>query len=195
MTGLYLTAILTAVNAITAIHAVSRRGHHAVGTTCRPRSRLIYIHQQQETLMAQFIRGGAMAIAILGTVSIAAAQQAPGNTHPQLTSNQQHAVNNGLASSPSQSAPSGSQPQVGDKVPDSMSAQQMPSNVSDQVPEVKRLLFVKLPDRIVLIDPDTQLVSEIVMNDDNSATTGSTTGGSATNTSNQPSNPSDQRPR
>lgn len=145
--------------------------------------------------MDQLIRGGAIAVAILGTVSIAAAQQAPGNAHPQLTSNQQHAVNDGLASSPSQSAPTGAQPQVGDKVPDSMSAQQLPSNVSDQVPEVKRLLFVKLPDRIVLIDPDTKLVSEIVMNDGDSATTGSNTGGSTNDTSSQPSSPSDQRSR
>jgi hypothetical protein len=37
-------------------------------------------------------------------------------------------------------------------------------------PEAKNLLFVKLPDRIVLIDPDTKLVAEIVVND---TTTGS----------------------
>jgi len=53
-----------------------------------------------------------------------------------------------------------------------MTAQSMPNNVSDQVPEAKQLLFVKLPDRIILIDPDTKLVSEIVMDSD-SATTGS----------------------
>jgi hypothetical protein len=143
--------------------------------------------------MDQLIRGGAIAVAILGTVSIAAAQQAPGSARPQLTSNQQHTVNDGLASSPSQSAPSGAQPHVGDKVPDSMSAQQMPNNVSDQVPQIKNLLFVKLPDRVVLIDPETKLVTEIVMNDDDSATAGSNTGGSTTNRSNQPSSPPDQR--
>ena len=41
-----------------------------------------------------------------------------------------------------------------------MSAQSMPSNVTNQVPETKNLLFVKLPDRIVLIDPDNKLVTQ-----------------------------------
>ena len=33
-------------------------------------------------------------------------------------------------------------------------------------PEVKELLFVKLPDRVLLFDPDTKLVSEIVLSSD-----------------------------
>ena len=45
-----------------------------------------------------------------------------------------------------------------------MTAQALPSDVTDQVPEAKQLLFVKLPDRIILIDPDTKLVHEIVLN-------------------------------
>jgi hypothetical protein len=53
-----------------------------------------------------------------------------------------------------------------------MTAQQLPSSVTDQVPEAKQLLFVKLPGRIILIDPDTKLVSEIVTDSD-SVTTGS----------------------
>jgi hypothetical protein len=73
-------------------------------------------------------------------------------------------------------------------MPDSMTAQQLPSNVTDQVPEVKKLLFVKLPDRVILIDPDSKQVSEIVMDAD-SATTGSNpaTTGSNSNSSDQPS--------
>ena len=70
----------------------------------------------------------------------------------------------------SQPAPAGSQPQVGSKIPDSMSAQALPSNVTDQVPEATNLFFVKLPDRIILIDPDTKMVTEIVME---ATTTGS----------------------
>jgi hypothetical protein len=62
-----------------------------------------------------------------------------------------------------------------------MTAQQLPSNVTDQVPEAKQLLFVKLPDRIILIDPDTKRVSEIVMDSD------STTTGSNSNSSDRPS--------
>jgi hypothetical protein len=119
--------------------------------------------------MSQLIRAGAITLAIFGSVGFAAAQKPPGS---DLTATQQRTVSQGLASSPSQAAPAGTQPQVGDKVPDSMTAQQLPSNVTDQVPEAKQLLFVKLPDRIILIDPDTKLVTEIVTDSD-SVTTGS----------------------
>ena len=94
-------------------------------------------------------------------------------------------VGQGLASSPSQSAPNGAQPQVGNKVPDSMTAQSLPSNVTDQVPEAKNLLFVKLPDRILLIDPDSKQVTEIVAADE--TTTGSNTNSSNANSSDRPS--------
>jgi hypothetical protein len=83
---------------------------------------------------------------------------------------------------------SGAQPQVGSKVPDFMSAQALPSNVTDQVPETKRLLFIKLPDRILLIDPDSKLVAEMIMDD---TTTGSNASGpSAGSTPGSPSSPS-----
>ena len=53
-----------------------------------------------------------------------------------------------------------------------MTAQFLPHNVINQIPEVEKLLFVKLPDRVILIDPDPKLVSEIVLKSD-STTTGS----------------------
>ena len=127
--------------------------------------------------MNQLIRAAAIGVAILGSVGFAAAQRAPGTVSSELTANQQQAVSQGLSTSPSQPAPAGAQPQVGSKVPDSMNAQTLPSNVTDQVPQVKNLLFVKLPDRIVLIDPDTKLVTEIVTDE---TTAGSNTTGSNT---------------
>jgi hypothetical protein len=121
---------------------------------------------------------------MFGGTGFAAAQQTSGDTHPQLTSNQQQTISQGLSSSPSQSTPAGQQPQVGSKVPDSMTAQNLPDNVTDQVPAARNLLFVKLPDRILLIDPDTQMVAQIVTD---STTTGSNSGVSQPGTS-QPSN-------
>ena len=132
--------------------------------------------------MSQLIRAGVITLGIFGSVGFAAAQQASG---PDLTPTQQRTVSQGLASSPSQSAPTGAQPQVGDKMPDSMTAQQLPSNVTDQVPEVKKLLFVKLPDRVILIDPDSKLVSEIVMDPDSATGSNSATTGSNSNSSDQ----------
>ena len=95
-------------------------------------------------------------------------------------------VSQGLASSPSQAAPDGSQPQIGNKLPDSMTAQSLPSNVTDQVPDAKNLLFVKLPDRVLLIDPDSKMVTEIFGAD-------GTTTGSNTNSSNPSSSDSSNR--
>ena len=125
--------------------------------------------------MSKLIHTGAVTLAIFGSAGFAAAQRAAGN---DLTPTQERTVSQGLANSPSQAAPT-SQPRVGDKLPDSMTAQNMPSNVADQVPEAKNLMFVKLPDRIILIDPDSKLVSEIVL--DSSTTTGSNPGGSSPN--------------
>jgi hypothetical protein len=137
---------------------------------------------------------GAVTLAIVGNFGFACGQNALGDDHRELNATQQRTVSHGLASSPSQPAQSGEQPKVGDKVPDSMTAQSMPGNVSDQVPEVKNLLFVKLPDRIILIDPDSKLVSEIVMSsssDSDSATTGSNSNGSVGSSSGS-SNPRHQ---
>ena len=124
--------------------------------------------------MNQLIRAGAITVAIFSSIGYASAQRASGYDHPDLTATQQRTVNQGLANSPSQPAP-GAQPQVGDKVPDSMNAQSLPTNVTNQIPEAKNLLFVKLPDRVLLIDPDSKMVSEIVMDTDS---TGSNTSGS-----------------
>jgi hypothetical protein len=43
-----------------------------------------------------------------------------------------------------------------------MTSKALPDAVTTQVPTAKTYLFVKLPDRILLIDPDTKLVAEIV---------------------------------
>ncbi|QOG23464.1 hypothetical protein [Bradyrhizobium sp. SEMIA] len=126
--------------------------------------------------MNRLLCSGALLVILGGTVATAQnASDTPQSNNAQgaLNPAQQQMVSNSLSSTPSQSAPSGAQPQVGDKVPESMSAQSMPHNVVDQVPEAKELLFVKLPDRILLIDPDTKLISEIVTEP---ATTGSTAG-------------------
>jgi hypothetical protein len=120
--------------------------------------------------MSKLIYAGAITLAIFGSISFASAQRGPGAGHANLTPAQQRTVSQGLAASSSQTAPVGVQPQVGDTLPDSLAAQALPSDVSDQVVEAKELLFVKLPGRIVLIDPETKLVTEIVMDE---VTTGS----------------------
>jgi hypothetical protein len=118
--------------------------------------------------MSQLIRTAAISLALLGSVGFATAQTS--SVRADLSPSQERMVSQGLANTPSQTAPSGPQPQVGSKIPDSMTTSELPTNVTDQVPETKQLLFVKLPDRIVLIDPETSLVTEIIVD---SATIGS----------------------
>lgn len=183
---------LTAVNAPRGFLALSNPHGHAVGATCRPDNVTgLNPAAHQEEIMNQLVRAGAITVAIFGSVSFAAAQnspnQMPGPAYPDLTARQQQMVSQGLASSPSQAAPDGSQPQVGNKLPASMTAQSLPSNVTDQVPDAKNLLFVKLPDRVLLIDPDSKMVTEIFGADE-------TTTGSNTNSSNPSSSDSSNRP-
>jgi hypothetical protein len=90
--------------------------------------------------MNQLIQAGAITAAIFSSIGFAAAPT-PGTTHGDLTTKQQRMVSQGLAASPSQSAPADAQPQVGNKLPDSMSAQALPSNVIDLASRCKESAF------------------------------------------------------
>jgi hypothetical protein len=122
--------------------------------------------------MRQYLRASATAFALLATISLSSALRAQGGNQP-LSQQQQQSVSKGLANQPTDSAPTGYQGQVGAKVPDSMTAHPMPNNVASDVPATKNLLFVKLPDRVLLIDPDSNAIAEILLVSD---TTGSTSG-------------------
>ncbi|MEA2986871.1 MAG: hypothetical protein QOD94_3125 [Alphaproteobacteria bacterium] len=103
-----------------------------------------------------------------------------------LSPAKEQAVTQGLSSQPAQPVP-GFQGQVGSKPPDSAAARSLPSDVTAQVPEAKEFLFIKLPDRIVLVDPDSKLVAEIIMGP-------STTGGPASSSSPSTDSPSGSSP-
>ncbi|MEA2988439.1 MAG: hypothetical protein QOG83_1150 [Alphaproteobacteria bacterium] len=119
------------------------------------------------------LRAGAiaLALALLGSVGLVAAQNAPGGQQEKLnlSPSQEQSVSQGLNREPAQSA-QGYQGQVGSKPPESLKQQNLPNNVTAQVPQTKNMLFIKLPDRILLIDPDSKTVAEIVATP---ATTGS----------------------
>ena len=105
-----------------------------------------------------------LALAFLGGVSFAAAQNAPGGGAQKklnLSQPKEQQVTQGLTREPAQAAP-GYRGDVGSKPPDSMAQKPLPDDVTDQVPETKTYLFIKLSDRILLIDPDSKEVAEIV---------------------------------
>jgi hypothetical protein len=70
--------------------------------------------------------------------------------------------------------PEGERSQIGAKPPGVVSQQPLPNQMTSDMPQMKKLLFVKLPDRILLIDPDQQIVAEIIPTDENGRTGGFT---------------------
>ena len=124
---------------------------------------------------------GVVALAFCGGSGIAAAQSTssiPGQGSPQekfhLNATQEKNIMRGLNNEQAQTPPSGFQGQLGSKAPDSMNPHQLPNDVADQAPQIKGYYFVKLPDRVLLLDPDTKIVVEIVADD--GQTTGAGTG-------------------
>ena len=115
--------------------------------------------------MPMQLRAVTFAIVVLGSVSFAAAQNAPGGASPQeklnLSQSKEQQVTQGLSHEPAQSSP-GYHGTVGSKPPDSLAQKPLPNDLTAQVPETKSYLFIKLPDRILLIDPQTKEVAEIV---------------------------------
>jgi hypothetical protein len=58
-----------------------------------------------------------------------------------------------------------------------MHPQSLPGNVTSDVPKTKGYLFVKLPDRALLIDPETKTVVELVLAENATGSTPDNTGG------------------
>jgi hypothetical protein len=111
-----------------------------------------------------------LALALVATTGVASAQTST-STQGQSTAQQQlnldnaqrHQVTQGLSNQQAQAQPPGFDGQLGSKVPDSMHPQSLPNNVTSDVPETKGYLFVKLPDRALLIDPKSKTVVEFVL--------------------------------
>ena len=114
---------------------------------------------------------GTLSLALLGSVAFGQTPPAGGGGQEKLNQSQEQMVSKGLQNEQSQPASPGYQGDVGSKVPDSMNARQLPDDVTSQVPQTKTYLFVKLPDRILLVDPQARTVAEIVRNQ--AGTTGS----------------------
>ena len=58
-----------------------------------------------------------------------------------------------------------------------MTPQAMPNSVTQQVPETKNYEFVKLPDRVVMVDPTDRSIAEIIPIPTTPATTGAAPSG------------------
>jgi hypothetical protein len=115
--------------------------------------------------MRTSLQGAAIALALIGSVGVAGAAQL------NLTSAQKQTILQGVANEKGQAAPSGFQAKVGEKVPQSVSMHQLPSNVSTQVSAAKGYEYAKFQNNeVLLINPKDRQVAEIIMSP---STTGS----------------------
>jgi hypothetical protein len=128
--------------------------------------------------MRQQLCAGAIALVFFGSINLSDAQsdqnanqstgqnampsQGSASGNASLSPTQGRSITQGLSAERPQSAPSGFDAQVGTKLPDSMAPKSLPSDVTAQVPQAQGYLFVKMPDRVLLIDPDSKTVVEIV---------------------------------
>jgi hypothetical protein len=130
--------------------------------------------------MRQQLRQCLMTFAILGCTTVVATAQAP-TQRPQtpgaqtpstsapsaehklnLTQQQKQMITQGLMSQQAESSAGGPQVQVGARLPNTVLPHPMPTNVTAQVPDTKNFEFVKLSDKILLVDPANKMIAEIV---------------------------------
>jgi hypothetical protein len=115
--------------------------------------------------MRTILYGTAIAAALLGTAGLAGAAQL------NLSSAQKQTILQSVSSERGQTAPSGFQARVGEKVPQSLSMHQLPSSATSQVSAAKAYDYAKLANNeVLLINPKDRQVAEIIMP---SGTTGS----------------------
>ena len=99
-----------------------------------------------------------------------------------LTEQQQQSIQQGLSSQAGQSAPSEFTAKVGEKVPDSVNLDAMPSDTADQVPELKGHDFAKFENNeIIIVDPSSREVVAVIHQS-------STTGASPSSNESEPKN-------
>ena len=125
--------------------------------------------------MKTYLRTGAILLAFVGSVGLAAAQQpAPMGTEkrPMATTKQQmiqltpaqrtQVYQNVIKDRSGAPAPAGIALRIGAKVPTTVEFNDLPDNVASQIPSVSRFKYIVAQNQVVLVDPSTSEVVEII---------------------------------
>jgi hypothetical protein len=114
--------------------------------------------------MRQQYRSSALALASFGGIGIAAVQHGVGvGRNPlDVSAAQLQAIRHGLARHPVEPAQSGQHVGIGSRMPSTLAPQRFPNQVTLAVPQTRNYRFVKLPDRVLPVDPASETVAEIV---------------------------------
>ena len=116
---------------------------------------------------------GAATLALLVSVTCTLAQSPSMNmkrdsgfTLPQaqfsLSADQKQAIWNSVAKNKSAMAPANFQASVGANVPAQIALRPLPSTLSKQVPDIKKYRYAKIADEVVLVDPSTHKVIDVI---------------------------------
>ena len=123
---------------------------------------------------------GAATLALLASITCAVAQSSNTNTkrdpgsglppppsaqtqaQPSLSADQKQAIWNSVAKNKSAMAPAKFQASIGANVPAQIALRQLPSTLSKQVPDAKKYRYAKIADEVVLVDPSTHKVIDII---------------------------------
>lgn len=130
--------------------------------------------------MRNFLHSGAIAICLLGSGSLALAAETTSSPSPnqptatmhnqssaqnelKLTAAQRQMIMRDLSTAKEEAAPSGFHPSVGITVPGTLALQQLPGNVTAEVPSLKSYEFAKLQNNhVLLVNPHDRKVVEII---------------------------------
>jgi hypothetical protein len=91
---------------------------------------------------------------------------APGATQTpskiSLTAQQKQAIWTSVASDKGAKAPANFQASIGANVPADIALRPLPANVLQQVPDAKNYRYAKVSDQVLLVDPSTKVVVDII---------------------------------
>jgi len=126
--------------------------------------------------MKTYLRTGAILLAFVGSVGLAAAQQPTQpmgiEKGPMATTKQQmiqltpaqrtQVYQNVIKDRSGAPAPAGISLRIGAKVPTTVELNDLPDNVASQIPSVSRFKYIVAQNQVVLVDPSTSEVVEII---------------------------------
>jgi len=121
--------------------------------------------------MNAYLRNGAILLALLGSVGLAAAQQPTSPQRPgamsqqqvQLTPQQRQQVYQMVMKEKSAApAPSGISLRIGAKVPATVQLSELPDSVAAQMPNLRQYKYIVAQNQVALVDPATNEIVEIL---------------------------------
>ncbi len=117
--------------------------------------------------MNTYSRNGIVALALLASAGVAAAagmsRSAATNDHLNLTGAQQKEIWQGVSQQASkETAPATFKATLGEATPSSIKLQPLPTKVSSEVPAVKSYDFAMLQNQVLIVDPSSRKIVDIV---------------------------------